>query len=265
MSAAEPTTEATEGFEAIIQVDALKTLFESVHTLVDECKLHLTPDGLEIAAVDPANVAMVDAELDEQAFESYRAEGGVIGVNVDRMIDVLSIPDSDQLANIYYDPDVRKLVVEVGGLEYTLALIDPESIRQEPTLPDLEFASRVVIEGEQLGRAIKAAKIATGSGDSGFIRVRSSEDDAVFHFEAEGDTDDVDYEFDVDDALDMTPGDARSLFSLDYWTDVTKPIGNDTRVAIRVGDEKPCRMAYSAVDGRLHLDYMVSPRIEEGS
>jgi proliferating cell nuclear antigen len=257
--------EAEEGFEAIIQVDALETLFESVNTLVDECRIHLTEDGFEISAVDPANVAMVDAELSSGAFESYRAEGGVIGLNVTRILDVLSVPDGEELAHLYYDPETRKLGIEIGGFEYTLALIDPSSIRQEPDIPDLDLTARLVIDGEKLGRALKAAKITTGttSGNSGHMRIRcEGEDDAVVHLEAEGDTDDMDYTFDVDDALDMTPGEADSLFSLDYWTDIAKPIDTDTRVAIRVGNEFPCRLAYSSVDGRLHLDYMISPRVQ---
>jgi len=34
-----------------------------VSVLVDECKIHLEEDGLEIRAVDPANVGMVDLSL----------------------------------------------------------------------------------------------------------------------------------------------------------------------------------------------------------
>jgi proliferating cell nuclear antigen len=258
---AQPAAEAS-GFEAIVQVDVLETLFESVGTLVDECRVHLTGDGLEICAVDPANVAMVDAELDASAFESYRAEGGLIGLNVSRILDVLSVPDSEQLAQLYYDPSTRKLVVEAGGFEYTLALIDPDSIRQEPDIPDLGLEGRIVIEGEQLDRALTAAEIATGStSSSGQMRIRMDENEAVAHFEADGDTDDVDYTFDRDDATDIEIGAANSLFSLDYWNDVAKPIGDDTRVSIRVGEEFPARLAYSDIDGRLHLDYMISPRV----
>ena len=44
--------------------DRLSDFLKPVSALVDECKLHLNVDGLRIAAVDPANVAMVDATLD---------------------------------------------------------------------------------------------------------------------------------------------------------------------------------------------------------
>lgn len=263
MSATGADTEAAEGFEAIIQVEALETLFEAVNTLVGECKINLTDGGLEITAVDPANVAMVDAELGASAFEAYQAGGGVIGLNVDRVLDVLSVPDGEELAQLAYDPATRKLVIQAGGFEYTLALIDPESIRQEPDIPDLGLEARLVIDGGQLDRALTAAGIATASSShkSGHMRLQVDAEAAVCHVVAEGDTDDVDYTFDTGDAIDMTIGPADSMFSLEYWDDVAKPIDDDARVSIRIGEEMPARMAYSAVGGRLHLDYMISPRV----
>lgn len=104
---------ATGGFEAIIEVDALDALFESVNTLVDECKLHLNETGVVISAIDPANVAMCDAVLDAEAFETYRADGGTIGLNVDRMLDVLNIADSGDLVTLYTEPETRKLVIRI--------------------------------------------------------------------------------------------------------------------------------------------------------
>jgi len=263
MSTSADPAEFEAGFEAIIQVDALETTFEAVNTLVDECKVNLQGDGLEIRAVDPANVAMVEAELDAAAFESYRADGVTIGLNVTRLLDVLSVPDGGELAHLYFDPATQKLGIEIGGFEYTLALIDPASIRQEPDLPDLGLEARVVIDGGQLDRALTATEIATAttSQASGHMSIRFDAEDAVCHIEADGDTDDVQYSFTVDDAIDMTVGPADSMFSLEYWGDVAKPIDGDARVSIRAGEEMPARLAYSAVDGRLHLDYVISPRV----
>ena len=83
-------------FSALASVDTLQDTLDPVSALVDECKIRLNEDGLSIRAVDPANVGMVDMSLAKSAFESYEADGGVIGVNLDRFEDVLSMGDSDR-------------------------------------------------------------------------------------------------------------------------------------------------------------------------
>ena len=83
-------------FSAIAPVDTVQDALDPVATLVDECKVRLNTDGLSIRAVCPANVGMADVSLPERAFESYEADGGVIGVNLDRLQDVLSMGSSGE-------------------------------------------------------------------------------------------------------------------------------------------------------------------------
>ena len=128
-------------FKAIVSADTLKTTLDSVSVLVDECKIHLEEDGLEIRAVDPANVGMVDLSLSADAFESYEADGGLIGVNLSRLEDIAGMADAGQLVSLELDEETRKLHIQIDGLEYTLTLIDPDSIRQEPDIPDLDLAA----------------------------------------------------------------------------------------------------------------------------
>ena len=63
-------------FKAIIESEKLKETIESVSSIVDEAKLNLTPDGLTIRAVDPANVAMVSLTIKSSAFEEFTATDG---------------------------------------------------------------------------------------------------------------------------------------------------------------------------------------------
>jgi len=104
------------GFSAIIAADVLETTIDAVSCLVDECKIHLDPDGLTIRAVDPANVGMVALGLDAAAFESYAAGGGTIGVDLERLSDVVGMGNAGDLVRLELDEDTRKLHIEVGGL-----------------------------------------------------------------------------------------------------------------------------------------------------
>ncbi len=244
-------------FEAIVSASTLGDALDSVSVLVDECKIRLNEDGLAIRAVDPANVGMVDLELEAGAFESYDADGGVIGVNLARLEDIASMANADDLVHLELDEETRKLHIQMDGLSYTLALIDPDSIRQEPDIPDLDLSAEIVVEGAQLGRGITAADMV-----SDHIRLRVDPDDEAFLVEAQGDTDDVDLELSREDLIDLKAGGADSLFSLDYLKDMNKAIASDAEVTVELGEEFPVKLHYGFAEGLGNVTYMLAPRIQ---
>ena len=244
-------------FKAIVRAERLQSTLDSVGVLVDECKIHLDDGGIEIRAVDPANVGMVDLSLDASAFESYEADGGLIGVNLVRLQDIAGMADSGQLVELELDEETRKLHISIDGLEYTLALIDPESIREEPDLPDLDLSSTIVIEGRDIDRAVTAADMV-----SDHIELGVDEADEVFYVEAEGDTDDVHLELDAEDLIDLVAGDASSLFSLDYLQDMNKAIPKDAEVTMELGEEFPVKLHFDIAEGEGEVTYMLAPRIQ---
>ena len=244
-------------FKAIVDAETLRTALDSVSVLVDECKIHLNEDGLAIRAVDPANVGMVDLELDASAFESYEADGGLIGVNLTRLFDIAKMADSGQLIQLELDEETRKLHIQLEGLEYTLALIDPDSIRKEPDLPDLDLPAQIVLEGSDIDRAVKAADMV-----SDHIALGVDDGSETFYVDAEGDTDDVHFELGRDDLIDLQSGTAHSLFSLDYLKDMNKAIPKNGEVTVDLGEEFPVRISFDIAEGQGSVTYMLAPRIQ---
>ena len=244
-------------FKAIVSSGTLKAALDSVGVLVDECKIRLDEDELTIRAVDPANVGMVNLTLDAGAFESYETDGGVIGVNLQRLEDIAGMAGSDDLVHLELDEETRKLHISIDGLEYTLALIDPDSIRKEPDLPDLDLPATVVIEGRDIDRAVKAADMV-----SDHIALGVDADAEEFYVDAEGDTDDVHLELGRDDLIDLTAGEARSLFSLDYLKEMNKAIPKDAEVHINLGEEFPVELEFEIAEGSGQVTYVLAPRIQ---
>lgn len=244
-------------FEAMITANRLGRMVETVNVVVEESKIHLNEEGLGIRAVDPANVAMVDLNVGTGAFESYEGDGGVIGVNLNRISDVAGTVDSDTLVHFSLDEETRKLHIEAGGLEYTLALIDPDTIRQEPDIPELDLPAEVVIEGRHLDRGIKASDMV-----SDHIQLKVDEGEEKFVMEAVGDTDDVNFEMEEDDLVDFTSASADSLYSLDYVKDLNKAIDKDSEVTMDLGEEFPTKLHFDIMDGEGQVTYMLAPRIQ---
>ena len=245
-------------FEASIEAGRLQQALDAVNAVVDECRIHLDTDELVIRAVDPANVAMIDEHVSTDAFEAYETSCGVLGINLERLIEVVEIADNDDdLVQFDNDAETRKLHVQVNSVEYTLALIDPDSIRQEPEIPDLDLPASVAIEQAEVKRAFRAADMV-----SDHIRLRVDEQEECFIAEAEGDTDDVELELGRDDLTEVSFGPANSLFSLDYLKDIRRPIPKETTVRMELGEEFPVRLAFEMVDDTVTVEFLVAPRID---
>lgn len=246
-------------FAATIQAGVLGDALAPVSALVSECKLRTEADGLAMTAVDPANVAMVDVELDASACAHYDADGGVLGVNLERLTDVLGMADDEDMVELRLDAETRKLEIDIGGLEYTLALIDPDSIRAEPDIPDLDLPGTYVAAGQEFGRGVTAADLV-----SDHVELAAQDGDAL-KILADGDTDDVEVTIGEDELLSGRhdgDGPTSSLFSLDYLEDMFGPVGRDDDVSVLLGDEMPVKLRYSTTGGDVSVLNMLAPRIQ---
>ena len=244
-------------FSATIDAKILQEAIGSAKVLVDECKLRLDSDSFRIRAVDPANVGMVDLELSPSAFVSYESDGVVLGINLSRLSDITNIARSDENIDLDFDEEAQKLTIRAGGLRYTLALIDPASIRKEPDLPDLDLPAKVVIEGRSLDQGIKAADMV-----SDHIALGVDPDSKTFYIRAKGDTDDVQLELKQDEVISLQPALAHSLFSLDYFKDMNKAIPKSTPVTLSIGEEYPIQINFPIADGNGQVTYLLAPRIQ---
>ena len=179
---------AAGGFEATIEASLLQDVLAALVAFVDEARVHLSDQGLGIKAVDPANVGMIEIRMPEKVFEQYETPGGLIGLDLERFADVLEMANNGELVSLTLNEATRKLEVEVDGLEFELSCLDPETIRSDPEIPDLEMDVDVTFAKVELSQAYKAANLIADH-----IEVAGSPEDDVVVFGAEGDSDDMQY------------------------------------------------------------------------
>ncbi len=241
-------------FKAVINAETLRDAIEAVSSLVDEVKFSITENGIELKAVDPANVAMVSLKLDAAAFELFKSTPGEIGVDLVRLSDLLSMADRGEKVLLELDEEQHKLKIGVGSLSYTLSLIDPSAIRKEPRIPELDLPAHVTLSGSELRRAVKASEKVS---DHVILGVQ----DDQFFMEAKGDIDSLKLRIPSNELLGLKPGEARSLFSLDYLSDMSKSIGKAPQVTLEMGVDYPLRIGFHI--GPVEVNYLLAPRIEQ--
>ena len=100
-------------FHAKIKSETLKGIVDVVSTLVDEAKFNIDPEGLEIKAVDPAHVAMVDMRVEKTAFEEFSADDMELGIDLDKIKEVLKLSRGGDILEIDQNDEKNRLIIRV--------------------------------------------------------------------------------------------------------------------------------------------------------
>lgn len=242
-------------FEAKLKADVLKELVDVVSTLVDEAKLNVGKDSVTVKAVDPAHVAMVDLSLDRSAFEAYKAEETELGLDMDKMKEILRLAKSGEVISVNHDEDKNRLVVSVGNTTRRMSLVDTAGM-SDPKVPSLNLPAKLVVRTDELRQAIRASESV-----SDHIALKASPEG--FEVVSEGDTDTVSHMVPKDLLEELQAKDAvRSLFPLDYFSNMVKAISSAPTVALYLGTDYPVRMEFKIAAGKGEVKYLLAPRIE---
>ena len=93
-------------FKARIKADSLKEFIGTVGSLVDEAKINVSEDGLQVKAVDPSHVAMIEANLMKSAFDSFEVKNIEIGLDIDKFKSVLAMARNDEMCILEIDDEL---------------------------------------------------------------------------------------------------------------------------------------------------------------
>jgi proliferating cell nuclear antigen len=257
--AADAVVDRDEVASGIVQADVMELFVDTCRAIVDEAKVHFDEEGIHATFVDPANAAMESVDLSKHAFESWDSPGQVtIGVNLSRLDNLLGSAAADDLVELGVDMKTRTLNLRYRAIEHDMALIDPDSIRSEPDVPDMELPNYVEIQSDDLDEAIENAELV-----SDHVRFDAEHDPERFVFLAEGDTDTMraTYDEDMVDRLEAAET-VGSLFSIDYVEALVDPIPDGVRVGVEFGEDFPTLWEWSAFDDDLTVNVSLAPRID---
>lgn len=255
-TSAQDDEEAERELRFDVSVDRLRQFLDPINAVVDEAKLRFDHEGLSVNAVDPANVAMLEAELYHTAFKRFEVSEGVIGINISALSELLEAAPEE--ADLRFElGDYKKFTVSIGHFEWTEGWIDPGSIRREPDLPDLDLPARFTFPGAEFKQIVEYARFVKRGGHTRLI-VDPDRWDLVAC--SEGDTDDGRYCLAEEDGLIIHEiGPADSLYSNDYLADLADGIPEGVDVTMELGEEYPFRMQFGIDEGQ--VEYMQAPRI----
>lgn len=242
-------------FQTKVKSEVLKEVVDIVGTLVDEAKFSVGKEGIALKAVDPAHVAMVDLSLDKGAFEEYKADECELGLDIDKLKEVLKLARAGDIIGIKHDEEKNKLILNVGNITRRMSLVDTAGL-SDPKVPNLDLPAKISIKVDELKQGIRASESV-----SDHLALISSPDG--FEMFSEGDTDSVNLKLSKDllEKLDCKEK-VRSLFPLDYFSNIVKVISTPTTVTLSLGSDYPVKLEFNFADEKGSVTYLLAPRIE---
>ena len=242
-------------FNAKVKSEVLKGIIDVTSPLVNEVKLNITQKGISLRAVDPAHVAMVDLQVKDKAFEEYKATEMELGIDMDKLGGIMRLSSSGDMVSLEYDEDTNRLIVKIGNLVRKMGLIDTAGM-PDPKMPNLNLPAKVVLKASELSQGVRASEAV-----SDHLALTVNKDD--FELFAEGDTDTVNLKLPKDLVVDLSAtSKCKSLFSIDYFSNMIKPVRGEDPITIMLGNDNPIRVEFDIAEKKGHVTYLLAPRIE---
>lgn len=248
-------------FKARIKADNLKEFIGTVGSLVDEAKLNVNEDGMQIKAVDPSHVAMIEANLIKSAFDSYETDVAEMGIDVDKFKTVLAVAGKEDMISLEKDDKLNRLVVNIGNLTRAMPLLDTSGM-PDPKVPSLDLPAFVSVSVEEISQGLKASKSV-----SDHIALSTTKDS--FRLVCEGDNQNrVDLTLGKEQLEKLvSPEETTSLFSLEYFALMVNSLPPDRILHINLGTDLPVKvdadLAIEDLTGAQgNVKFLLAPRID---
>jgi len=244
-------------FVATIKISTLRDVLKVVNPIVSEMKITAIVDGLSIRVVDPGSVSMAAIELSKEAFETYKSTGVELGIDLERLKEIVGIGKDSENMEMELDPETNKLKCRIGQVTRRMGLIDATAIFT-PRLPDIKPPALVKLATEDLAKGLKAC-----SQVSGLVRVQVSE--KGLQLSGESATDTVIMYLPVDQLIahECKGGLYKSKFSHDFLYWANRAVPATVPVRLEVGTDYPLIMRWEIAGGHGSVIYMIAPRVEE--
>ena len=236
----------------------LKDSVSVLSELVNEARFKMTKDGLELVAMDPANVAMVIFKLLSSCFTEYDVQTEqVMAINLQNFKQVLKRVSPSDVLTLETGPE-NKLVIQLkGATTRTFSLPILELEEKEQRVPNLTFPVTISTPSAMLNDAISDVDIIAES-------VSFAAEPEHFSVLAEGDLSKAQIDIKQSDETHIradSKAKVKAKYSIEYLKKMIQAAKLSDRVDIHFNQDYPLRLDYKVID-KLSMSFILAPRVE---
>lgn len=230
-----------------------------ISELVNEAKLKVTQDAIEMVAMDPANVAMVVFKLLSSAFAEYDVDKDTeICINLANLKQILRRCGQSDVLSLELDDDANKLKIQFKGNSVrTFSLPIIELDEKDQKVPDLTFPLTVKTPTEVLEEAVEDVDIVAESVSLGV-------EPKKFTIEADGDLSNAKIEIKTGDGTTIktrSEDEVKAKYSIEYLKKIVRG-GKLSEIAeMSFNKDYPLKVEFKEVD-KVMLSFILAPRVE---
>ncbi len=238
-----------------------RTLVDSVNVMseiVNEVRFKVDKEKIDLVAMDPANVAMLDFKLFNTAFTEYSVDKEhELCISLDSLKAVLKRVKPSDMLTLELDEEKGKLKVQMKSdnvRTFNLALIDVED--KEQRVPDLNFVASIETTSMVFDEAVQDVDVIA---DAVILKVMGDK----LVIEGESNMSNVNASISKDDETNINLSGAKEVkakYSIEYLKKIIKGGKLAGKVKLQFGNDYPLRIDYFVQD-KLNLGVILAPRV----
>ena len=232
----------------------LKESISIISELVNEASFRITPDYIELIAMDPGSAALVIFKLLSSSFTEYEVEKEeVIGLNLNNLKQVLRRAKPSDLITLEVEEDKFNITIQGRTKRrFSLPIIDLDEGEQK--IPQLTFTASITMQSDLLNEAIEDASIV--SDVVMFVAEKSK-----FTIISKGDLNNVSIELKPDDKTKISVQEdmVKARYSIEYLKKMIAGSKISDTVEVEFKTDYPLKLTYTEVN-KVSLSFILAPR-----
>lgn len=243
----------------------LKSIVETLSSIIDETKFQITPEEFKITAMDPSRICLLQLVIKKEDFDEYQCPSECeIILNLDDLDKIMKRSAANDNIELNYNEDTQKIKIKMQrdgstrARTFSLALLnsDIEEIPMENLLK-IDYESEWTMDPDLLVEAIKDAEIY-----SEILNIKSEEEKGLI-LSSSGTIGEMEYEMDLDDLHEHDiKGVNTGAYSIIFLRAILKIVSITEELKISLKTDHPFKMNFNLLEGG-KLDYFLAPRVGE--
>tara|TARA_Y100000310_G_scaffold331022_1_gene403830 strand:- start:180 stop:926 length:747 start_codon:yes stop_codon:yes gene_type:complete len=236
----------------------LKESINIISELVTEGTFKLTKNGIELIAMDPANVAMVVYKLLASCFVEFSLDKETeLSINLNNFKQILRRAKTNDAVTLDVGKDNKLNVTLQSNTKRTFSLPILETEEKEQKIPELAFPVIIQTQTSLIEEAIEDIGVVSES-------LTLSCEPKKLTITGEGDLSKAAVELESGEATELTndsPDSVNSKYSVEYLKKMILGGKLTDKVTLCYDKDYPLKLDFKEVD-KVQLSFILAPRVE---
>lgn len=233
-------------------VAVLQRAIDAISSFISEGNFRFNDNGISLRATDPSQVVLVNFSIAKNAFEKFKVEPTLVGVDVQELNKIIAraLPN-DRLTMDLTDSELNIKLEGDLSRSFSLPLIDVGE--DEINIPEPKFDASIEINARILKEALKDAGL---FGSSVVLKVKGSQ----LFIEARGSAGTLNTIAKAPKHVSVkSTAEVVSKYSLNFLQNIVRNAGNEEKISMQLRSDAPMRVSYKIGPASLefHLAHMI--------